>query len=341
MRANLDGEARADFDQAMALVEAAADADLNPDARGLAVFARGPWGGRFCLSMQFAVPLANALTCYRSPDVFPLLELMDTYDRYLLVVVQPDAVKALEVNLGAPSVRAWAATPQAARRSAPADPAQPTAQGMPLQAQARLVERLLRENGRAGLILAGQPELARCLAQSLRPATANRLIGVIPAKRGGAVDNAVAQSLDRFVEFEENESQRVADRVLRARSRGGPAVTGERACLRALREGQADTIVFQSGYRASLRWACADCDHLLEDWPRGDACPQCGSHRIEQIDPRIELARLAAQQGVAVKVVESAAGLRAVGGVGCLLLGRGDQPGLPAQAASSRLRRVA
>jgi len=49
------------------------------------------------------------------------------------------------------------------------------------------------------------------------------------------------------------------------------------------------------------------------------ACPACGSDKLQNLDVREALVRMAEQQGCAVEVVTESEALMRCGGVGCLL----------------------
>ena len=74
--------------------------ELRPSTRGVAAFARG--GERpFFLGLQFQVPVPDRLSVSSSPDVYHLVELKDTYHRYVVLIANEESARILEVHLGA------------------------------------------------------------------------------------------------------------------------------------------------------------------------------------------------------------------------------------------------
>jgi hypothetical protein len=329
MRDTLRRTEQADFDHALSLIESRLAAPFHPDAQGMAVFARGPGGGEFLLSMEFAVPMESRLTLYPTPDIYPLLEMKDNCDRFLLVLVRPGWVQVAEVDLGAVALRGWAASPIESStanhfgRRGPrgGDPA-PLAMARPL----RLVERIARASGHDYVFLAGDADLAEQLRTRWSLPSRTRLVDVLPMRPDAGMQDAVEAALAVFVEFEERESRSIAARLVRGVHQRGLAVTGGVATLEALRGGEADILVIAKGFSPDPMWGWDDSD----------------SSRIRERAPdlRAELIRLAGQQGVPVEVVDSDE-LRYLGGVGCLLRHRTQDQTLRRRQRSGRLQLVA
>lgn len=347
LRRTLGGSERAPWERARELIEAEIAAERNPGARGLALFARSDGSEDFSLSMQFAVPVENHLGVYPAPYIYPLMELRDTHDRYLLALIQPGWLKVIDVNLGDASPRAWAGSPQPCW--SPGDhgglhgPGQESwgrrSRPLPLESQARLIERLMLTAGRAALILAGDPGLVEAVGTSLPPALQARLVARMPMPAGDDLEETVGASLRAFIEFEERGSRAVAASVVRGVGSAGLAVAGGPATLQALREGRADTLVIARTYVPEPGWMCGHCSgsRIGEALPKD--CPWCGGGGVQPLDLRAELARLAGRQGLAVEVVADADELMSLGGVGCLLRRGGEAA--PVREGNSRLRLVA
>jgi hypothetical protein len=73
---------------------------LRGKPQGAAIFARA--GTRpFFLALQFGVPLPNVITVASHPSVYHLVELKDVYHRYVVVVLNDQGARILEVHGGA------------------------------------------------------------------------------------------------------------------------------------------------------------------------------------------------------------------------------------------------
>lgn len=106
LRGILKGDDLADLKEALGKIEAWLSADLLPEAKGAAIFARGTCGGSFILAMQFTAPLPNWIAVYPTPNIYHLVELKDNYHRYVVLLALPNRACIEAGNLGAATIRA-------------------------------------------------------------------------------------------------------------------------------------------------------------------------------------------------------------------------------------------
>jgi hypothetical protein len=336
LRGGLWGVQRQSFEAALGKAEAYLAAQLLPDARGAAIFARDTSGGGFFLPLQFAVAVPNWIAVYPTPNIYHLVELKDTYHRYVVMIATQAWVRILEVNLGSATVRAWAERPELRERVGPGwskalyESHRHDRNNRFLEEQLTLLERLLSGGGHTHLILAGDPRMTALVRRALSEPAAAKLIDIVPASSRDAQADVVAATLAVFIEHEEQESQEVAERLIEGVRTHGLAVAGSAACLDALRKDQVDTLVLTKGYVSEPGWSCTACGviHISENIPA--ACPECGEQAVHSSDVKEGLIRLAEQHGCQIELVEHSENLLYLGGVGCLLRYRADvAPGRP------------
>lgn len=343
LRTALQGRAREAFEQALDPIEFHFATHIDPMAQGVALFARGHRRGLFFQLMQFAVPVENSLTLSATPDIYPLVELKDNYDSYKVVLVRPDVVQILDVDLGAISVRASATTPTSFRKKA-AHGGLPDDQAVSpryLLHLTRLMERLIQSGGHGHIILAGDTVLLDGLQTQLSRALRSRLVGILPLTRHCDLQTVLTASLQTFTTFEERQSQAIAHQVVQRLHHRSMAVAGPAASLSALQQGSVDTLVMARHYPPPTGWACADCGSMRPGKTGQDACPACGGMAVQPLDLRAQLVRLAVRQNVAIEVVESDEALSYLGGVGCLLGRRGVGLAQTSRRRSGRLKLAA
>ena len=75
------------------------DTELLAESGGLAIFARGGEESIF-LPLQFQVPLPDWIAVGRFPNIFHLVELKDTYHRFVILISTEEKARILEVTLG-------------------------------------------------------------------------------------------------------------------------------------------------------------------------------------------------------------------------------------------------
>jgi ribosomal protein L30E len=292
LRQGLSGQARQDFEEALDRIEAFITTELLPDAKGVAIFARG--GAQpFFLPLQFRVPLPTWMAVNSTPNIYHLVELKDTYHRYVVMISTRESVRIVEVSLGAVTEELWRQRPELRKRVGrewtkehyQSHRRERTSHF--IKEQIKILEQLVEAGGHKHLVLAGNPHMTAQIWRALPKHLADRLIDTAVASSHNRISDVVRATLASFIEQEEQESLAIADELERESRTGGLAVVGSETSLEALKRGQADVLV------------------LARDMP----------------DPEIreELVRLAAQNQCQVEVVSFGDFLMEFGGVGCLL----------------------
>ncbi len=325
LRSTITGEALSHFDAAIQSIKAYLASQLMPDAKGVAIFCRHYSTGRFLLPMQFAAPLPDWIAVYDTPHLFHLMAMKDNYHRYVVLMATRNWVRILEVNLGAATVQTWTRHPGLRERVGREitkehyESRNRAHTSRFLKEQIELLGDLMKAGKHTHLILAGDPRLTGEIRQALPKSVAAKLIDTIPAASRDAESDVVTATLSAFVDWEEQESQAVAARFVKGIRTQGRAVAGAAACLEALRQRRADTVLLAQGVSARPGWLCSACYAIRITPHAPDSCPACGEKSLRQIDPVAEITRLAGQQECPIEVVEHCDPLMALGGIGCLL----------------------
>jgi hypothetical protein len=294
-RAALSGAALFDFDAAVSAVEQALGQASDPRVQGLVLFARGPVGGRFVQVLRLAVPLDNAVTLYRRPEIAPLLAVRAREAGFTLLHASGQGVEVMQVDAGLAGSRGWV------RRSRvnPAESTAGRAQWPRRRARffpdrgARALRRILARQCSGPLVVAGSAETTETLCAGLPRRLAARLVARVVVETDAVRAQVVALAREQVAAHRDGRSSALVRQVLGTARQAGLAVTGAHAAGQALDAGRA-TLLLLAG---------------------GDVAPAASPWH-----PRIELAHEALRRCVPVIQVESAA-LRAAGGVACLVEG--------------------
>ena len=330
LRRILKGKDLENFDESVGAIKSYVKRELLPEAKGLAFFVRSSFEKEFYMPLQFAVPLPNKLRLYPTPNIYNLIELKDTYERYLLMIATTEWVRIIEVNLGAATVQTWSEHP--GRRDRVGEGWSETQyqlfrnhrENQFLQEKLATLEKLMHSDDHSHLIIAGDPQITARIRGALTPHLNSKLMDIIPASHRDAETDIVTATLSIFVEQEEQDSQSIADRLIQAVRTQGPAAVGAKDCLHKLRQGKVDTLVMLQDYHPDPGWVCSTCDEMGETPPETDLCSHCNSNTVRPADLREELVRQAGKIDCPVEVVESSDVLLELGGVGCLLRFRAD-----------------
>jgi len=324
LRSALSGREREDFKNAIGPIRSFISSRLLPDTRGAAIFSRAG-AEQFCLPLQFHVPLPDWVAVDTVPNIYRLVELKDTYDRFVVVLCSKEDVHILGVNLGAVTKDLWQKRPALSKRQGRewTKLHHQRCQGHHrlrfFREQARQLEKFFLAGGFGHLILAGHPAATALMRETLPRSVAAKLVDRIPASSRTPTSDVVEASIRTFVAREEQESQRVTETLVEQVRSGGLATAGTDTCLEALRQGRAHCLVLAADYSPAPVTECRICRLLQEEvsWP--STCPECASEEWREFDPKEAMVRVAQQTGCGVEVVNQSEALTRLGGVGCLL----------------------
>lgn len=336
LRRLLKGNNLADLEEALGKIEAWLASDLLPEAKGVAIFARGS----FMLPMQFAAPLPTWIAVYPTPNIYHLVELKDNYHRYVVLIAKPDRACILEVNLGAATIQAWINEPDPRARvrqewSRPHYQVHQAHRGdRYVRGKIAVLEQLMRAGGHTHLILAGHPEITQRIHHALPKDLADKLVEIIPSVEGAKQADVVMATLSSFIKYEEQESRSAAECLLDGLRGHNLAVVGSAATLDALRWSEVDMLVMASDFQPDPGWICTDCKAYGVEAPENPVCPYCAADSVRPQDIKESILRLAGQSECPVEVVEQSEALMSLGGVGCLLRTYRDKPNAPSIGVS-------
>lgn len=288
-RRTFSGDARTSFDDA---VEEVVEWLPRCDGRGAAIFAR--WGGQpFFLPMNFEVPMETRFHAGGLPAIYPLVELKDRFNRFVVALLTSNSARIIEVNLGQQSLELLHERP-ALRERIGREWTREHYQNHKrdrdrrfLKEKITVIEGLMAKHGHNSLIVAGEPRLVNRFSEALPAHLRKRLVAEI--KTGFTdqrVGELISQSVSEFLRAEKEDAHDAVGALLRAVRAGGLAAVGFQRTRLALEEGRAE--------------------HLFVSNSLGH-------------DAREELVRLASRQGVAIETVQDCEMLDTNGGAGALL----------------------
>ncbi len=292
VRKNLAGQTLQDFEEALARVERYVETEIGPQTAGAAIFARGGHQP-FFLPLQFRVPLPNWVAVNSTPNIYHLVELKDTYHRYIVMISTEEVARILEINLGQVTEELWKRRPDLRKRVGREWTREHYQNHRREQTdrfikeKIKILKRLMGAGGHTHLILVGNPQMTARVKKALPRHLSGRLVETIVASSRDKISDIVAATLSYFVEQEEQESLALVETLEREINTDGLTVVGPEACRQALEQGQVDVLLLARNMR----------DYNLKE----------------------ELVKLAEQNLCQVEIVNHSDLLMQFGGVGCLL----------------------
>lgn len=331
LRKSMTGGRKKHLDEALGHIEAYLVGMVRPGTKGAAIFARGGERPLF-LPLQFQVPLPNWVTVDVIPNVYHLVELKDTYHRFVLLLMTEKSARILDINLGAVTEEVWAERPELRDRVGSGwakmhyqhHREQQTERFIADEIQ--VLDRLMSAGGHTHLILAGNPNMTARMQEALPRHLAEKLVDTVHASTRDTLFDIVAATNSLFVEHEEAESLDRVRQLEREINTHGLAVAGTAASLRALNGRQADVLIMAKAYRPDPGWACVPCGEIRAAPHKPKLCPVCLGFELREVDLQGEMVRLAEQNGAEVEIVGHSDLLMELGGVGCLLRYQSQEP---------------
>ena len=335
------GKQREYFSAAFNRVEDYIANRLLPDARGAAIFSR-EGEAPFFLPLQFRAPLPTTLSIDSLPNIFPLVELSEKRERYIILFVCADYSRILEVNFGGFIKQLWAQNARLSEKFSKkaskqhyqsCDPQQST------QEKIAILEKIFAKSDDSHLILAGDQHLTSQIKTLLPENIKARLVDIIAASAQDRISKVVATTLKSLVKYEQEKGIAAAEAFKRQIDIDGPAVAGTEKTFTALMKGTADVLLFSQDYDPGIGWTCNRCgrfavtidnsvfcktckmrqqcfstksSHLID-------CQVCGNNEGRKFDIKEEMVRLAAQNKCKLEILADNHLLCQLGGVGCLL----------------------
>lgn len=280
--------------------------DAAEEIEGWLGEAKGSGGAVFCrwgehplfLPMTFEVPLETRLHVDDFAVIYPLVELKDRFNRFVVVLTTKESARIIEMNLGAQSVELLTRRPALRERIG----REWTREHYKNHTRERekqfvkekiaIIESLMAKRGHNALILAGDARYVSRMSEALPPHLKSKVIdelktGVSDERLGEVLSQAVGS----FLRAEAEDAHDAVDELVQAVRAGGLATVGTESVALALREGRADRLIVSN------------------------TLPQ---------EEQEELVRLASRHTIPIETVQNCELLDRNGGAGCLLRYRSE-----------------
>ena len=303
-RHSLPKETRPSFDAAKTDIVQAMKQTWPDEVRSVAIFAR-PGTPELLMVQPFSATLETHFDVSPKPAIFPLVQLKDRFNRFVVVVCTEETGRIVEVTLGAVSEEIMTSRPdlharlgrQLSREHFHHRREEDTRRF--IKDQVEIIANLMARRGLNHLILAGHPRHVSALKDHLPKHILSQVVGsVLHAPNGHDYSPVIEEAIDTFIQAEQDESHSTVQRLHAQIRRNGLAVVGIEASRQAIEVGAASELV------------------ISEELPHAD---------------REELVRLAATHDISIEVCEGDDLLQSHGGVGCLLRFRLEYLGLENQ----------
>jgi peptide subunit release factor 1 (eRF1) len=289
---------------------------------GLVVFSCEP---RVLWKAQFLqVPVQDHMVFERRPDVAPLLDVLDEFERYAVALVDKSRARLFTVFAGEiePVEVLEDFVPPHHKQGGPSQAnMQRHHEAHVFRHLKRVAERLTalqRQRSFDRLVIAGPEEAASELRRVLPRALAARVAAVIGADPHATPQEILEKTLQVERQAERDVEQQLLDEMFEIAGAGGRATVGVARTLDALWLGDVQTLVVSYGAHEP-GCECTNCGRL--EAGALDKCPMCGSPMQPVHDVFHRAMARSIEQSGAVETLhgEPAERLREAGGLGAIL----------------------
>ncbi len=302
-------------------------ARYEPHGKGLVLFCDA--SEDFWWHHEVRAPLLNDAHWAETPYLRPLLELLDEYERYGVILTDHKRSRLFTVFMGEIEEHhdAFARAPVRHLKTTGTDRmwSQMHFQRRSevhakwhLKHVAEMMAHLADEYALDRLILAGTVEATGELRRLLPKRLESKIVAVLPLAVEAKQHEVLEETLAVEERVERERERRLVEELIVAAEKGQQAVLGLEATIVALQEHRIWRLVYAEGYRAPGA-ECANCGELVAG--QRQACPYCGGSLIAIEDLVERAGEKVFELGNEVEQVrgEAAARLRECGRIGAYL----------------------
>jgi len=301
---------------------------VEPTGKTLVLFRHRRLGFTFRHVLKLALPPAVYWT--HGAVLRPLVEALDDYERFAVVLVDSQRARLFTVFLGEVEEH------KDVIAFAPPRPDTPPADKIRSQSRlerhhdevvanhvknvAKELSRLVDELEVDRLVLGGNNELASALARALPKRLQGRLVEVLPIPVTASHEEILRRTAEVQERLERVAELEVVRDLLREVRKGGKGVAGLPATLEAVNEKRVWKLVYLRGAQFEGQ-ECSTCHGLFT--PAEESCPHCGNtlHPVKDFINRISHRVLDAGGSVEVVSGPAAEALTQVADIAALLRG--------------------
>jgi hypothetical protein len=221
---------------------------IRDEHKGLAVHFR--FGAKPELyAIVFHLPVAPAIFADSSPNILQLIEMRDSYDRYVVLISTETQARIMEIVVGTVTREAWLKRPELRKRLGREWSVEHfrnherERSNRFIAEKIEILKSLFRKGGYSHLVLAGSSHRIAAIEKKLPEEIKKRIIDICNLDVSDPKEEVVRKTIQMYVEQESFESRSNLQRLERTIVSGGGAVAGLDGCEDALSHGVIETLI--------------------------------------------------------------------------------------------------
>jgi peptide subunit release factor 1 (eRF1) len=285
---------------------------------------------KFFKSFPLAVPVRSRVRVSDRPHVKPLVDLLDSYGGYGVVLVDKQGARLFYFHLGELREKEGMVG-ESVRRTKRGGGSQATGRrggvagqtdyvdevaGRNIKDAVEFATRFFAENNVRRVLIGGTEDNIALFRSQLPKAWQSLVVGVFPISMVASHTEVLGRAMQVGMDAETRREAQLAKSVVTSSAKGRGGVINLEATLNSVREGRVQTLLIREGFRAP-GYRCKGCGFVSSE--KTDVCPFCGS-QFDEIPDAVELAvRQVLQSGGEVEVLHSAQKVKGFDQIGALL----------------------
>lgn len=281
--------------EAFEAIESYLAVGIDPEARSAAIFARR--GSRpFFLALPLMVAAPYSVTVGPLPALYPLVELLNRYEPFLLASFEDTRIRLRLLDLGRVTGEVLVEGPR--------------------QRHMKMIQHALSGTVVPRLVLAGTKSQIIEMCSDCPPAVLSALVGTVCGS-GSNEQDVISAAIAAMENYREKVSRKVAQEIARNWEPSGNTVAGPVTTLRALASRNVDTIWFSTGCRPEPALICGQCAKTEWKLVRPVFCPGCSSRTWYETDSREQIVHAAVRNDCSIRILWNEKAFDSLGGVVC------------------------
>lgn len=292
--------------------------------KGLALLSSA--GNSLWREYNLSVPVKNELIVDKTPYTKPLMDVLDNYQRYALLLVAKESARIFMVHLGEIVEYGEVHTadiPGKHKKGGWFALSQNHYErhidyhvGMHLKDVVNKLESFIGGEYIGRLIIGGSDEAVSMVKGMLHKTIGDKIIGTAKVEMFAKPDEVLKKVEPIVSAYEKKKEEETVDVLIAKALKNENAVLGLDSVINALQEQRVMKLILVKDYKAS-GYNCNLCAHISVQ--KVDSCPFCNG-KIEAVDYMVDLAgQRAIQQNALVEVVADSKKLMDAGGIGAFL----------------------
>ncbi|MBI4683773.1 MAG: hypothetical protein HY755_01060 [Nitrospirae bacterium] len=280
----------------------------------------------FWKEYHLAVPVKNRLVVEKTPNIEPLLDILDNYQRYAVLLVDKESARLFLLHLGEIEEYGEIHTPGIPGRHKRGGWFSLSGHrferhidyhvSLHLKDVMKRLESFLSEEKIERIVIGGSEDAVSKVKAMIPKTLGEKIIGTFHTEML-ANTNEILEKLKPVIEgFEmKKHKETIAELLTRAMKREN-AVVGIENVLSAIQEGKVMRLLFVKDFSDS-GYACRNCRYLSKQ--KISSCPYCKGD-VEEVNYLVDLAsQRAVESGAVIEVVAKNKDLSDAGGIGAFL----------------------